>query len=59
MEQNRKKEAVIGTKFDFQEKKFFSQQFLKMCLNDPKKDDFPTFSKDVSEHLGTAPTSRG
>ena len=30
-----------------------------MCLNDPKKDDFPTFSKDVSEHLGTAPTSRG
>ena len=59
MEQNLKKEAVIGTKFDFREKKIFSQRILKMCTNDPKKADFQTFSEHVSEHLGTAPTLGG
>ena len=39
----------------FGKKNFFSQQFLKMCLNDSKKDDFQTFSDLHSEHPGNAP----
>ena len=53
-----KKEAVIETKFDFWKKNFFVLRFLKMCPNDTKKDDFLTFSKHDSEHLGSAPTPR-
>ena len=51
-----KKEAVIGTKFDFRKKIFLCTDFFKMCPNDPKKGVFPTFSKHDSDNLGSVPT---